>query len=229
MNVKNKKTYYQIILDKSGSMCDCVLETINGFNEQMQMIKGLQDKFPEQEILVSLTTFNDEIFFDVECAKPSELKEMKAEHMINSWFVNSDDRIIYKPSGLTSLYDAIGESVKKIRKLSDKEVSEDKATVIVVIITDGYENSSQIYNYSQIKSMIKELEESDNWTFTYLSNTIDAVQNATELNINSSNSFVYNKSYMANLYDDMGASFDSYLSKKSNNIKEKQFLKWKDR
>ena len=75
MNVKNKKTYYQIILDKSSSMSDCIESTVNGFNEQMQMIKRLDDKFSEQEILVSLTTFNQDVNFDVECLKPSELKK----------------------------------------------------------------------------------------------------------------------------------------------------------
>ena len=150
MNVTNKKTYDQIILDKSGSMSDCIPQTINGFNEQMQMIKGLQEKYPEQEILVSLTTFNHEVFFDVNCVKPDKLKEMKDEQNSNSWFINLDDYIVYNPSGLTSLYDAIGESVKNIRNISEKEVLEDKASVVVVIITDGYENSSENYNYSQI-------------------------------------------------------------------------------
>ena len=60
-------------------MSDCIDQTINGFNEQMQMIKGLQEKYPEQEILVSLTTFNHEVFFDVNCVKPDKLKEMKDE------------------------------------------------------------------------------------------------------------------------------------------------------
>jgi len=43
--LKNKKTYYQLILDKSGSMHDCVNTTINGFNEQMQMIRSLKKKY----------------------------------------------------------------------------------------------------------------------------------------------------------------------------------------
>ena len=57
----------------------------------------------------------------------------------------------------------IGQSVKKIRDISDKEFLR-SSDCVVVIITDGYENSSQNYNYSQIKSIIKELEDSDNWT-----------------------------------------------------------------
>ena len=216
MNVKNKKTYYQIILDKSGSMNDCIESTVNGFNEQMQMIKELQDKFPKQEILVSLTTFNHDVFFDVECASPSKLKEMKSNCQSMSWIENTKDFIIYDANGLTSLYDAIGYSVNKIKSISEKEVLEDKATVVVVIITDGYENSSQKYNYSQIQSMIKELEKSDNWTFTYLSNTIDAIEKAKDLNIKSSNSFMYSKSNMSNVYDDMNDSLDAYISKKRN-------------
>ena len=82
MNLTNKKTYYQIILDKSGSMSDCIAQTINGFNEQTND-QGLQEKYPEQEILVSLTTFNHEVFFDVNCVKPDKLKEMKDEQNSN--------------------------------------------------------------------------------------------------------------------------------------------------
>ena len=67
--MKNKKTYYQIILDKSGSMYDCILTTVQGFNEQIQMIKKTSEKFAEQELLVSLTTFNHEIDFDIELEK----------------------------------------------------------------------------------------------------------------------------------------------------------------
>jgi hypothetical protein len=36
--MKNKKTYYLLILDKSGSMQSCVNETIGGFNEQLLII-----------------------------------------------------------------------------------------------------------------------------------------------------------------------------------------------
>tara|TARA_B100000579_G_scaffold177310_1_gene144501 strand:+ start:11807 stop:12469 length:663 start_codon:yes stop_codon:yes gene_type:complete len=219
MNIKNKKTYYQIILDKSGSMTDCIDSTINGFNEQMQMIKSLQYKFPDQEIIVSLTTFNQYIDFDIECSRPDAIKEMTTN--LNK----SKDYTIYSPNGMTALYDAIGESVNKIQNIAHNEIEKDEATVVVVIITDGHENASTKFSYKQINSIIKELEKSDNWTFSYLSNTPDAIDYATSMSIKRENSFRYNKSDMMNTQGYMANSLDSYMEKKMRNIKEKQFFK----
>jgi len=47
--MKNKKTIYQFVLDKSGSMGDCLTGTITGFNEQLKKITELQAEFPDQE------------------------------------------------------------------------------------------------------------------------------------------------------------------------------------
>ena len=229
MNVKNKKMYYQIILDKSGSMSDCIESTVNGFNEQMQMIKSLQSKFPEQEVLVSLTTFNQDVDFDVECSKPSALKEMISEQKRSSWFNEPTDYVVYSPNGMTALYDAIGKSVTKIQDIAKKEIEKDEATVVVVIITDGYENSSTEFRYEQIQSMIKELEKSENWTFSYLSNTLNAVDDATRMNIKRENAIRYSKSNMMGAHSDISSSLDSYMEKKMRNIKEQQFFKKKDK
>ena len=37
--MKKRKTIYHLIVDKSGSMSDCIDSTINGFNEQVNRIK----------------------------------------------------------------------------------------------------------------------------------------------------------------------------------------------
>ena len=229
MNVKNKKTYYQIILDKSSSMSDCIESTVNGFNEQMQMIKRLDIKFPEQKILVSLTTFNQDVNFDVECFKPSELKKMTSKWENSTWFKKYKDYVVYSPQGMTALYDAIGKSVQKIQNVAKDEIEQDKATVVVVIITDGHENSSTEFRYEQIQSMIKELEKSEKWTFSYLSNTPDAVDYATRMNIKRENAIRYSKADMMGTHSDISSSLDSYMEKKMRNIKEKQFFKKKDK
>ena len=103
MKVKNKKTYYQIILDKSGSMQNCINSTVNGFNEQMQMIKSLQNKFPDQKVLVSLTTFNQDVDFDVECSRPFELKEMTSEQTKEFMVKEINNYLVYSLRQLVKL------------------------------------------------------------------------------------------------------------------------------
>ena len=47
-----------IILDESGSMESIKSSIIQGFNEIVQTIKGIEKEFPEQEHFISLVTFN---------------------------------------------------------------------------------------------------------------------------------------------------------------------------
>ncbi len=222
--LKNKKTYYQLILDKSGSMYNCVTSTVNGFNEQMDMVRLMKEKFPEQEFVVSLTTFNDDVYFDVDQEDPDNIKALISDSNSESW-IKDNDKIIYEPNGMTALYDAIGMSVKKIQDQAREEINNDQASVVVVIITDGHENSSKEYSYDQIQSMIKELEHSDNWTFSYLINTPDAVDYATRMNIKRENAIRYDKATMHQDFQDISASMANYCSLKQENIKEKIFIK----
>ena len=47
-----------IILDESGSMESIKNTIIEGFNEIVQTVKGIEKEFPEQEHFISLVTFN---------------------------------------------------------------------------------------------------------------------------------------------------------------------------
>ena len=206
--LKNKKTYYQLILDKSGSMHDCVDTTINGFNEQMQMIRSLKNKYPQQEFVVSLTTFNQEVNFDINQEDPDNIKELTSSANFQDY--EKDNNLInYWPDGMTALYDAIGMSVNNILNLAKEEIT----------------NESTKYSYDQIQSMIKELELSENWTFSYLSNTPDAVDYAMRINIKKENAIRYSKSSLNHDYEDIKFSMAHYCDSKENNIKTKTFLK----
>ena len=48
--MKNKKTLYHFVLDKSGSMSNCRETTVNGFNSQLDTIRDLQKEFPDKVI-----------------------------------------------------------------------------------------------------------------------------------------------------------------------------------
>lgn len=83
------------------------------------------------------------------------------------------------PAGMTSLYDAIG------RAISDKIKKEKKNDVICVILTDGLENSSIIYNKERLKEMIDIMETDYGWEFLYLGANQDAFHEGDMVGISS--------------------------------------------
>ena len=211
--LKNKKTYYQIILDKSESMNACLNSTISAYNEQLEMIMALSEKHTDQDFFISLTTFNHDVNIHIDREQPSMVKKL----CINKSLLR--ECIEFKPTGTTALYDAIGTSIVQLQNTVGEEIENDLATVVVVIITDGYENSSRVYSYAQISEMIKELESTDSWVFTYLSETPDAVEYAVSMNIKRSNAVMTNMSNIHEDFDDLMFSLDDYAVKKSQSKK----------
>ena len=64
---------------------------------------------------------------------------------------------------MTALYDAIAEGVR----LADKDKTPEER-VIVVIMTDGEENSSRETTKQQVKDIISGYEAKGDWTFLYI-------------------------------------------------------------
>ena len=199
--MKNNKTYYLLILDKSGSMQDCVNETIGGFNEQLQMIEQMRVKFPEQEFYVSLTTFSDEVKHVFALDEGSKVKKL--------------DRELYQPAGSTALLDAIGKGVLNMDAKINKELTEGTASAVVVILTDGYENASKLFNWQGIRKMIREMEATGNWTFSFMGASEDAVEVASKMSIKSSNAMQFNKDEIGISLNRVSKSFHSYAMNKN--------------
>ena len=181
MNLRKKKsepekiTQALFIIDESGSMDYVKKQTIIGINEQIQELK----KHPEIITKVTVVTFNGEVK-DVLVNKPlSKLDEFDGD--------------TYHPSGMTALYDAVAETIKREqkRKYKTKDV-----TRIVIIVTDGEENASSNYSRSnggaqKIADLIKEVE-SKGWTVTYLGANQDLTEVHETLGIKMSNMASYN-------------------------------------
>ncbi|GAA4318710.1 VWA domain-containing protein [Flaviaesturariibacter amylovorans] len=195
-----QKTHYHLILDRSGSMQDCRSSTISGFNEQLQTIRSLQARFPEQAITVGLTVFNESVQHQHFGKDPHSMAALTSEG--------------YQPGGSTALYDAIGSSIALINRQLEADLINGAATVVVVVMTDGYENASRRYTAEGIRSSIRELEGTGKWTFSYLGATEDAVEVATDLNFRRSNSMAFVKSEMRDTFNELGRSMDRYLLRK---------------
>ena len=202
-------------------MGDCLNETINGFNKQMESIAKLQEQHPEQEFLVSLTTFNSDSKIQFEFLKPSLSISLSKR---SNWWHKSIDQIQYSPSGMTALYDAIGESCESVMSKAKEELDNNLATVVVVIITDGHENASSSYKYEDVQDMIKSLEKTENWIFNYMSSTPDYVEYSKGMNIKRENTICYSVENMEETFEDVSACMSSYASEKKLNKKPSTFF-----
>jgi Mg-chelatase subunit ChlD len=164
------KVYNLIILDESGSMQCIKRQAINGVNETMQTIRAAQKKHEEQEHYVTLVSFNSDSVKTLYDQEPiAEVKEITDEQ--------------YRPSCCTPLYDAMGNSLTKLSGSVEKE-----DTVLVTIITDGEENSSEEYTQAAIKSLVDSLKDKG-WVFTYIGANQDVVKVAATISVTNTLSF----------------------------------------
>jgi len=200
--MKTQRSIYHLIVDRSGSMCDCVEATINGFNEQLNRIRGMESEFPEQEIKVGLTLFNDTVDH-ISMGEPVS----KMPYLSRSNYV---------PNGSTALLDAIGQTATL---LGEREGTQSalSATFVVVVLTDGYENSSRMFNLEQVRAMIQRLEATGKWTFSFIGATLDAVDVARQMSIKAQNSYSFEKQAMkGEVWDKLSTSMRGYFSKKQS-------------
>lgn len=138
-----------IIVDESGSM-ECIRkQAFSGMNETLQTIRMMQKKYVAQLQYVTLITFDSDhtkLHYDNTPADKTKDIAWKA----------------YNPCACTPLYDAIGKGISKV----NAQVEEGDH-VLVTIITDGYENSSEEWTLKMVRTMIEKLKK-QNWTFTLI-------------------------------------------------------------
>ena len=209
--MQKQKTIYHLIVDKSGSMGDCIDNTITGFNEQVNKIQQLGEKYPDQEITIGLSTFNDRVFPQFYQSAPHNIKKLNHR--------------TYIPSGATALLDAIGKSIDTIENEIKTYSKKLNTTVIIVILTDGYENASKSYKIEEIRQAISRLEETGKWVFSFIGATLDAVDVAESLSIKRQNSFAFEKKSMkSKVWNKLSEAMDCYLDKKMNGISTNENL-----
>jgi len=145
-----------VVLDKSGSMGSVREDTIGGFNTFLQDQKELPG-----EALFTLVMFDTYCESNYQGALLESVQDLSMES--------------YKPSGTTALLDAVGKTINDV-VTRHEALEEDKkpGKTILVVLTDGHENSSSEYtNVSAIGKMIKDRENAG-WEILFLGADIDA-------------------------------------------------------
>jgi hypothetical protein len=86
----------------------------------------------------------------------------------------------FEPRGRTALLDAIGLTIN---------ARADEHDAVVVVITDGLENSSTSYERQHIATMIETCERERGWSFIFLAAGLDVMHQATQLGFDKKRAF----------------------------------------
>jgi uncharacterized protein YegL len=199
--MKNKKTIYHFVVDQSGSMSGSEGPTIEGFNSQLKTLQQLKSQYPDNEYIVSVTYFEDDVMDIVKFASIEQIQMLSREN--------------YRPGGLTALLDGIGKSIEAIRSKYDQEIKEDLASVVMVILTDGGENASRFYTRNRIADTIKELDVTGKWTFSFLGADLNALEASENINIREENIISFSKENYDGIMNQMSSSIRNYESMKN--------------
>jgi transcriptional regulator with XRE-family HTH domain len=143
----NKHTEFLYILDASGSMYSLTDDVIGGFNSFLVEQNSLKDA-----AYLTTVLFNNIVTTIYQSKEIISIEPMSRNN--------------YKASGSTSLFDAIGSSVLSL----SERVKTNK--VMVIIMTDGYENSSRLFSRSKIKRII-DMKTNEGWEFIFAGANID--------------------------------------------------------
>jgi uncharacterized protein YegL len=159
-------THIAIVLDRSGSMSSLAHEIIGGYNAFIDDQKRVPGKGT-----LTLVQFDNEID-RLETFRPlAEVSTMTDK--------------TYVPRGMTKLYDAIGLTVKTVKEEIEKMAEEERPEkVLVAILTDGLENSSQEYRIDGIKALLDERQKAG-WEFTFIGANQDAVLTGRGMGLNN--------------------------------------------
>lgn len=166
---KQGLTEIVVVMDKSGSMASIRDDAMGAFNTFL----GEQKK-AEGEAVLTLTLF-DTVYDIVHTRKP--IKDVPA--LTTGTYV---------PSGFTALLDAVGRTIDEVgKRLATTAEADRPERVVMVIITDGQENSSREYRRQTVMDKIQHQTDKYQWEFVFLAAGKDAMEEAQNIGIKASN------------------------------------------
>lgn len=194
--MKSNFIHVCFIIDESSSMYDSVSDVKGGFKR----IINEQKENKEGTCAVTLYKFRT-------VAPPAEII-MKDVNDVS-------ENLEYFPNGCTALYDGVGRAIREVgERLAEMPEEERPEKNLIVIMTDGYENSSRSYSASVVKEMIKHQETKYSWTFLYIGTDISNTNDADNMGIGRK--FATVRSKLGESYDTINSVVSCYRTTKGS-------------
>lgn len=167
--MSSSSSHIYFLLDASSSMKPRQQTVVSAINEFLEEQKNLGP------CLVSLFSFSRQV---------QSIFENKDIHSVSLLTVND-----YRPCGTTALWDAMGSVLQQIPTLPNDQVESSSIKRILVVLTDGEENSSFKYRPIDLKTRIQELGSS--LEIVYVGSNQDAVLNGQDVGSDRDSSLEY--------------------------------------
>lgn len=168
-SAKKPTTHVLAVADMSGSMARLAPEVRGGFNKFIEKLREDGGRYR-----VTATVFDTNFVSLCVAAKLRDVPEMTEAN--------------YQPLGMTALLDAVGKTITEFEAATTLGEGD---RVMLVVQTDGAENSSQEFTAGQIAEMLAERQKAG-WLCTFMGAGPDAWGQGKALgfasNVNTANS-----------------------------------------
>jgi len=182
-------THLYFLLDRSGSMVSLREDTIGGFDTFIA-----EQRTAPGRCRVTLAQFDneyDEVYADRDIAAVPSL--------------------VLVPRGSTALLDALGRLVVTAgERLASLPEQERPGSVIVGVMTDGYENASRDWTHDRIKALIEQQSSEYGWQFLYLGADQDAIEEGAKMGFAAGKSMTYSRGKARDAIGHLSKNVGSY-------------------
>ena len=228
---KKNLTAIGILIDGSSSMESMKKGVISGFNEFLKTQKKV-----DGEATISMVQFSTGYYG----ATPTHIlprhKHIDYSHINYKTIYNFEDlnkakslnAESYIPNGGTPLIDSAVRFIDEFgAQLASIPERDRPSKVVLVIITDGEENSSVLHTKEELLAKITHQTSKYEWSFVFLGANIDSFSEAGQYGISmkSTANFQYSNEGMFRAMRAVGASTTSYRSGNTNSVDLTDFQK----
>lgn len=193
------RTHFHFLLDRSGSMAHLQGDVVGGFNAYVMDQARESREHPEDTRLLSLVQFDTQ---DPHAVHFDAMPVTDVPPITEADFI---------PRGGTPLYDAIGLIIARAESVRQPGKGERS---VVIIFTDGEENSSEEHTQGTVAELI-ERKKAEGWTFVFLGANQDAYGESSRVGFarGSTQNYMADSGGVRAAFDTLSAASNSYVAK----------------
>jgi len=191
------------ILDRSGSMHDCVDGTIRGYNRFLENQKEEGSGWKDMRLTTVLFDDQYEVL-------------VRAIPLLDTLPLTDRE---YFVRGNTALLDAVGTTLLgAINRHASLEPAARPERVVVLIITDGQENASRNYTAADVKRLVDD-RRAAGWEFFFLGAELENFADAHRIGIDAKRQAGFEKGMSEATYQRMSRTIKDYM--KTGKVEDK--------